>query len=53
MPDNVKKSNSNYDIKGTLRKNDDFSMLSTRVVTKESNMDEINHDPLIDFFEGP
>jgi len=36
-----------------LTKNEDFSLLSTRVVTKESDMDEINHDPLIDFFEAP
>ena len=30
----------------------DFSQISTRVVTKEKGGEEINHDALIDFFEG-
>jgi len=34
-------------------RNEDFAQFPTRVVTKESNMDEVNHDPLIDFFEAP
>jgi len=49
MPEKLQKQED----KSNFGKKDDFSVLSTRVVTKESGGEEINHDPLIDFFEAP